>query len=162
MDHLWSPWRYTYVSQTAVAGGCIFCLAAAEEQRDEENFVVHRGTRNYILLNRYPYTNGHVLIAPYAHLATLEESPAETLSELILLTRAAEKHLRATYNAGGLNIGMNLGQCAGAGIAGHIHMHVLPRWPGDVSFMTSISETRVVPEDLQVTYEKLRRLEWQP
>lgn len=155
MDHLWSPWRYRYITGGAPAGGCVFCLKAADGH-DEENFVVARGRHNYALLNLYPYTNGHLLIAPYAHLAQLEDLPREAAAELMAITQDAVRALRAVYRPEGLNCGMNLGACAGAGVAGHLHMHVLPRWGGDVSFMTSIGETRVLPEELPVTWQRLR------
>jgi len=153
MDLLWSPWRYRYVSQPP-SGQCIFCLKAAE-QNDPENYVLCRAPRNFILLNIYPYTNGHLMIAPYQHVATLAEADPATLEEMIRLARLAEASLRQVYRARGLNIGMNIGECAGAGVAGHIHMHVLPRWPGDVSFLTTVGETRVIPEDLATTYRRL-------
>ena len=156
MDHLWSPWRYSYVSKAEPAGVCLFCQKSSE-RKDEENFIVHRGQGNFIILNLYPYTTGHVMIAPYAHVATIEETPEATLVEMILLARQAEKHLRAIYRPQGLNVGMNVGECAGAGVAGHIHLHVLPRWPGDVNFMTATGETRVLPEDLGLTFEKLSK-----
>ena len=155
MDRLWSPWRYSYVTKQS-GSGCIFCDKAASTN-DESDFVVYRGRRNFVILNLFPYTAGHLMIAPYEHVATLIDAPDETLAEMMLLTRDAERHLRSVYDAGGLNIGMNLGACAGAGIAGHIHMHALPRWPGDVNFMTAVGETRVLPEDLHTTWEKLSR-----
>ena len=156
MDHLWSPWRYTYVSQASPSDPCIFCEKASEG-RDAESYVVHRGRKNFVLLNVYPYTTGHLMIAPYEHVATLEQTSEETLAELMVLTRIAEQRLRAVYHPQGLNIGMNVGECAGAGVAGHIHMHVLPRWPADSNFMTTVAETRVLPETLDATYAKLLR-----
>jgi ATP adenylyltransferase len=156
MDTLWSPWRYQYVSTAGPADECIFCKKAAE-RNDEENFVVHRGRLNFVILNLYPYTTGHLMIAPYAHVAALEAAGSETLAEMMELTRLAERHLHAVYRPKGLNVGMNIGECAGAGIAGHIHMHVLPRWPADANFMTTIGETRVLPEDLRTTCEKLAK-----
>ncbi len=153
MDRLWSPWRYRYVSQES-ADGCIFCEKAAE-QRDDENFIVYRGERNFVILNLYPYTTGHLMIAPYEHVATLEEAAEETLLEMMRLTRLADRSLRAAYKPRGINLGMNVGECAGAGVAGHIHMHVLPRWPADANFMTTVGETRVLPEDLPTTYRRL-------
>jgi ATP adenylyltransferase len=154
MDYLWSPWRFRYVTTAGAGDECIFCVKAAEPN-DEENLVVHRGERNFVILNLYPYTTGHLMIAPYEHAATLEGTAEETLAEMMRLTRLSEKHLRAVYRPRGLNIGMNIGECAGAGIAGHIHMHVVPRWPADANFMTIIGETRVLPEDLKTTYRKL-------
>jgi ATP adenylyltransferase len=155
MDHLWSPWRYQYIANTVPSEGCIFCLKSAGE--DRANLIVYRGELNFVVLNLYPYTSGHLMIASYAHIPTLEQADEETFAEMSRLTRKAERHLRAEYKAPGFNIGMNIGVCAGAGVAGHIHMHVLPRWPGDVSFMTTIGETRVLPEDLDTTWQRLRR-----
>jgi len=154
MDHLWSPWRYQYVSKTDAERECIFCAKSAANE-DRENFVVHRGLYNFVLLNIFPYTAGHLMVVPYRHIATLEEADPATLGELASMTRLAEICLRKTYQAPGYNVGMNIGSSAGAGIAGHLHMHALPRWPGDVNFMTAIAETRVLPEDLAVSYEKL-------
>ena len=154
MDHLWSPWRYQYISKADEPAGCIFCVKP-EENRDEQNYLVHRGNHCFVLLNLYPYTSGHLMIAPYEHVATLEAAPEEAALEMIRLTRAAEAHLRRIYRAEGVNLGMNIGKCAGAGVAGHIHMHVLPRWTGDANFMSTIGETRVLPEDLEDTYRKL-------
>ncbi len=158
MDYLWSPWRYQYLSTAPVAGGpaCIFCQKAAEH-RDAENLIVWRGKLNFVLLNLYPYTSGHLMVAPYQHVGRLEEADPETVTELMLTVRTAVRHLTDVYHPDGQNLGMNLGSAAGAGIAGHIHMHVLPRWFGDANFMTTVGETRVLPEDLQVTYQKLSR-----
>jgi ATP adenylyltransferase len=154
MDHLWSPWRYKYVSSASPQDPCLFCRAAAEPD-DKKNHVLWRAERSFALLNRYPYTSGHLMIAPYAHVATLEQADPRDLEEVIRLAQRAEAALRTVYKPGGFNLGFNIGQCAGAGVAGHIHMHVLPRWTGDVSFMTTIGETRVLPEDLDSTYGKL-------
>ncbi len=155
MDRLWTPWRFTYVSRAEPQSPCIFCDKAAAAS-DAESFVVYRGRHSFVLLNIFPYNNGHMMIAPYEHAATLGETSRDALQEIIELTRLAEKHLLAIYKPLGINIGMNIGECAGAGVAGHIHMHVLPRWPGDAGFMTTVSETRVIPEDLRVSWEKLR------
>lgn len=154
MDHLWSPWRYRYVSKADSPAGCVLC-DKIEQNDDRANLVLFRGRHCFVILNLFPYTTGHLMIVPYAHVSTMEDAPAGSLEEMMDLTRAASRHLRAVYKPTGLNIGMNIGECAGAGIAGHIHMHVLPRWPGDVSFMTSIAETRVLPEDLHTTYQRL-------
>lgn len=156
MDHLWSPWRYQYVSSAPATDECIFCQKAADKN-DAENFVVWRGRRNFVLLNLYPYTSGHLMVAPYEHVALLGDASAETVTELMLIARQSEKHLRDVYRPEGLNIGMNIGRAAGAGIAGHIHLHVLPRWTADANFMTTVGETRIVPEDIHITYEKLSR-----
>lgn len=154
MDRLWSPWRYRYVSTANPAHACIFCAKAAED-RDQENLILFRGRLHYVLLNLFPYTTGHLMIAPYRHVANLEDLTPEEAAELMDLTRAAAAHLRRIYRPQGLNLGMNLGECAGAGIAGHLHMHVLPRWMGDANFMTTIAETRVMPEELPETWRKL-------
>jgi ATP adenylyltransferase len=156
MDYLWSPWRYQYVSKSGPASGCIFCVKSSE-QRDDENYVVHRAARNFVILNIYPYSTGHLMIAPYEHLATLGAAEEEVAAEMMQLARQAEIHLREIYRPQGLNLGMNVGESAGAGVPGHIHMHVLPRWVGDTNFMTTVGETRVLPESLPVTYQKLRK-----
>ncbi|MBL8176715.1 MAG: HIT domain-containing protein [Bryobacterales bacterium] len=154
MDRLWSPWRYRYVSNAGTEPGCVLC-AKHQSGDDRGNLVLFRGAACFVILNLYPYTTGHLMVVPYAHVSTLEDAPGESVAEMMQLTQAASRHLRAVYRPQGLNIGMNIGECAGAGIAGHIHMHVLPRWPGDVNFMTSIAETRVLPEDLDTTYSRL-------
>ena len=159
MDRLWTPWRYRYISHADPSDGCIFCIKAAQD-KDKENYILYRGKSNFILLNLFPYTNGHLMIAPYLHVATLGDAPAEVLAEIMALTQRAEVNLREVYHPHGLNLGMNIGESAGAGVAGHIHMHVLPRWTGDANFMSTIGETRVLPEELPVTYEKLARLKW--
>jgi len=157
MDHLWSPWRYRYLQHPGEPDtGCIFCQKAAEH-RDAENYVVHRGARNFVILNLYPYTTGHLMVVPYEHVPSLTAAAPETLSEMMALAQRAEGALGRIYKPHGLNVGMNLGEAAGAGIAGHIHMHVLPRWRGDANFMSTIGETRVIPEELPVTYEKMLR-----
>lgn len=154
MDHLWSPWRYSYISQGQSPSGCVFCAIAAETN-DEANYVVHRGAFNFALLNLYPYTSGHLMVVPYEHTAMLESAREQTAVEMFLLVREAERHVRTVYRPEGVNIGMNIGSCAGAGVAGHIHMHILPRWTGDANFMSTVGETRVLPEDLTATYQKL-------
>jgi ATP adenylyltransferase len=159
MDRLWTPWRYRYISKADPSTGCIFCIKAGENN-DAENYILHRGKLNFILLNLFPYTNGHLMIAPYQHVPTMEETPEETLAEMMRFTRRAEANLRAVYRPDGLNIGMNIGTSAGAGVAGHIHMHAVPRWTGDANFMSTVGETRVLPEELPVTYEKLSKLPW--
>jgi ATP adenylyltransferase len=155
MDYLWTPWRYQYMTTAGGAGECVFC-AAGKWPDDRESLVVHRATHNFVILNRFPYTSGHIMIVPFQHVATLEDMPDEALTELILLARDSEKHLRGIYRPEGLNLGLNIGKSAGAGIASHLHMHALPRWSGDTNFMTVVGETRVLPEDLAVTWERLR------
>jgi ATP adenylyltransferase len=155
MDRLWSPWRYRYVNAGPAPMGCIFCQKAALGQ-DEENLVVYRGRHCYVLLNLYPYTNGHLMIAPYAHVDSLAAAPEAAAAEMMELARSAETALRRVYRPGGINLGMNLGECAGAGVAGHIHLHVLPRWFGDANFLSVVGETRVLVEELPVTWRRLR------
>ena len=147
MDYLWSPWRYQYVQKNIPETGCVFCRT--------HELVVFRGKLNFVVLNLYPYTTGHLMVVPYEHIGSLDAAPAETLQEMILLAQQAQRHLAAIYKPTGFNLGMNLGESAGAGIADHIHLHVLPRWSGDTSFITTVSETRVLPEELSVTHQKL-------
>lgn len=137
------------------AGRCIFCDAAASSA-DQDNLVVYRGELTFVMLNRYPYTSGHLMIVPYVHVPRLVDVSSETAGELIALTRRSEEILERVYHPDGLNLGMNLGQAAGAGVESHIHMHVLPRWDGDANFMTSIGNTRIIPETLLDTYAKLK------
>lgn len=155
MDYLWTPWRYRYVTDPAKDEGCIFC--AALKLDDAKSFIVFRGKKNFIILNRYPYTTGHVMIVPFAHVAELAECDTPTLTEMMELAQRVQRALAANYKPEGYNLGMNLGRCAGAGVTGHLHLHVLPRWNGDTNFMSAVAETRIEPEDLAVTYEKLRR-----
>jgi ATP adenylyltransferase len=156
---VWSPWRYQYVSSAGSVplgkDDCFFCRSAADSAEDAANLVVLRGERSFVLLNRYPYSTGHLMIAPYAHVATLAGTDVATLEEMMRLAQRCESALRRVYRPDGLNFGFNIGQAAGAGVAGHIHMHGLPRWSGDTSFMTTVGETRVLPEDLATTRGKL-------
>jgi ATP adenylyltransferase len=155
MYYLWTPWRFTYIADTAKNDRCIFCDLLAEGD-DEKSLIVLRGEKNYVVLNRFPYTSGHVMIVPYTHVADLSGCDNETLSEMMQLARRVQVALAAAYKPEGYNLGMNLGRCAGAGITGHLHLHVLPRWTGDSNFMTVVGETRIEPEDLATTYRKLR------
>jgi ATP adenylyltransferase len=155
-DVLFAPWRYEYlVSEKPV--GCIFCEAAASPD-DDASLVVYRGRRVFALLNRFPYTNGHVMVAPVTHEAWFSDSSAETLTELIALVARTQAILVAEYRTDGLNVGVNFGSAAGAGIAGHYHVHAVPRWAGDTNFMTVAGDVRVVPEELSVTRRRLAAL----
>jgi ATP adenylyltransferase len=158
MDYIWTPWRYQYMKDAArnERAECIFCDAAQRED-DAETLVVYRGAKTFIILNRFPYTSGHVMIVPYAHVAELSGCDGETLSEMMQLTPRVEAALRTNYRPDGMNLGMNLGRAAGAGVIGHLHLHVLPRWFGDSNFMTVAGETRVHPEELKTTYERMRK-----
>jgi ATP adenylyltransferase len=153
---LFAPWRYEYLVSDK-SGGCIFCDAAASKD-DEGKLVVHRGRRVFVLLNRYPYTNGHVMVAPYAHDAWLSDSDRETQAELIATVATAQRILVSHYRTDGLNVGINFGSAAGAGVAHHYHVHVVPRWAGDTNFMTVTGDVRVVPENLEDTRRKLAPL----
>ena len=155
-DVLFTPWRYEYLVSEKPSE-CIFCAAAASEDL-EGSLVVYRGKRVFVLLNRYPYTNGHVMVAPYAHEEWLSDSAGETLHELIATVARAQKILVAEYRTDGLNVGLNFGSAAGAGVAGHYHVHVVPRWSGDTNFMTVASGVRVVPEELGATLRRLTPL----
>lgn len=157
MDYLWTPWRYRYMAEAAgKQTGCIFC-SALEKNDDAESLIVSRGKKNFVILNRYPYTSGHVMIVPYTHVPDLKSCDAETLAEMMFLAQRMEGALAAAYKPDGFNLGMNLGRAAGAGVTGHVHLHALPRWIGDANFMSVVSETRVEPEDLRTTYDKLRK-----
>jgi ATP adenylyltransferase len=156
MDYLWSPWRYRYISQVDKIEGCPFCnILKSDPANDRNNLVLYRGKNNFILLNLYPYTTGHMLVTPYAHVGTLDAAPAETLVEMMELAQRLQLALHDTYHPEGYNLGMNLGKVAGAGVADHIHLHILPRWGGDTNFMTVVAEARVQPEELLTTYDKL-------
>lgn len=153
MDRLWSPWRYRYVSRAGASADCVFC--GKPKQSDDEALILFRGRRNYVILNLFPYTTGHLMVVPYEHSATLEDLHSETAIEMMTLAQRAVACLKRVYKPEGLNLGMNLGECAGAGIAEHLHMHVLPRWTGDANFMTTVGETRVMPEDLGDTWRRM-------
>lgn len=157
MDYLWTPWRYRYMAEAhKQEGGCIFCQALAASD-DAKSLIVFRAQKTFIILNRYPYTNGHVMIVPYAHVGDLSAADPEALAEMMRLAQRVQTALTGAYHPEGFNLGMNLGRAAGAGVVGHIHLHVLPRWCGDANFMTVTGETRVEPEELATTYEKLHR-----
>ncbi len=157
MEKLFSPWRLRYVSSgRRKVQGCVFCHAV-RGRADRKNLILLRGERNFVILNKYPYNNGHLMIVPFAHLATLEEASPGTLDEMMRLAVRCEAALRNTYRPSGINLGMNLGRSAGAGIEGHYHLHIVPRWDGDTNYMTVVAGTRVIPEALKVTYRRLRR-----
>ena len=136
---------------------CIFCAAQKNPADDEKNYVLYRGAHNFVILNLYPYISGHLMIAPFAHIGEFDSAPKEVTDEMMDLAKRCETALREVYHPEGFNLGMNLGRAAGAGIADHIHMHIMPRWVGDANFMTTVGETRVLPEDLSITYRKLRK-----
>lgn len=157
MRYLTAPWRADYVRRTSSPKGCVFC-DALKSGDDRAAAVLWRGRRNFVLLNRFPYTPGHLMIAPNRHLADFDAARPEERSELADLLAAALRVLRRAYGPQGFNTGMNLGPSAGAGVAGHYHLHVVPRWTGDANFMPLVAETRVFIEDLDTTFQKLRPL----
>jgi len=182
MDHLWTPWRFAYVttadsatragvpaSLSAWAGDhhCVFCNLIASidhaiangmaaDEAEAAGGLILRGKHCFVCLNAFPYTSGHVMAMPYAHLDRLALLPAEAAHELIDLAQLTERALERLYHPQGFNLGMNLGQAAGAGVAGHLHLHAMPRWSGDTNFMTTVAETRILPEDLATTWSRMR------
>jgi ATP adenylyltransferase len=154
MDYLWTPWRYAYVSSAGKSPACVFC-EAVKSGDDARAAIVYRGEHCFIILNAYPYTPGHVMVVPYAHLDELQKLPAEAAHEMMGLSQRMETVLRELYHPDGINLGMNIGKAAGAGIAGHIHMHVLPRWVADANFLSVVGETRILPETLDVTWKRI-------
>jgi ATP adenylyltransferase len=155
---IWAPWRLKYVkgAKDDAGGECIFCAKPGEgPEHDQENLIVHRGERCYVILNRFPYTNGHLMIAPYAHVATLPAVDSDTVAEMMTLAQKGMTVLEAIYSPQGYNVGFNQGRVAGAGFEHHIHMHVVPRWGGDTNFMPVLADTRVMPQSLEQSYEAL-------
>ncbi len=154
---IWAPWRLTYVkdAEKDTEEGCIFCSKPSEDD-DEANFIVHRGERCFVILNTFPYTNGHLMVAPYEHIGTLPELDAGTVAEMMALAQRSMRKLEEAYSPHGYNVGFNQGRVAGAGFEHHIHMHVVPRWGGDTNFMPVLADTRVMPQSLEQTYEALR------
>lgn len=157
MQRLWSPWRSKYIASgvDSQATECVFCRIAANPDQDATNFVIHRGEHAFVVLNLYPYITGHLMVVPYRHASELDAIAKEITDEMMDLTKRAQTALRAVYSPSGFNMGMNLGSAAGAGIADHLHIHLLPRWSGDTNFMTTVGEARVLPEALEETYLKL-------
>ena len=157
MEILFTPWRYPYLTspKSEKSEGCIFC-SAATSIRTRDTLTLYRNGQALVMLNRYPYTNGHLMVAPIAHEARLFESSDDSLRALIRLTAESQRILSDVYHPDGFNIGMNFGQVAGAGVADHYHLHIVPRWSGDSNFMTVTARTRLVPEELEVTFDKLQ------
>ena len=158
MDYLWTPWRYAYITtaDTSTSGqDCIFC-SLLRLGDDEKALIVHRAEHNFVILNAFPYTSGHSMIVPYDHVDRLHKLPQPAAVEMMELAQHLEAAFHDLYHPDGVNVGMNVGKAAGAGIAGHIHMHALPRWVADANFMTVIGETRVLPEALTTTYQRLK------
>jgi ATP adenylyltransferase len=156
MDYLWSPWRMKYIMDKEKSSECVFCDALLRQ--DDENFLIlHRGIKAFIMLNRYPYTSGHLMVLPYIHVPTYEDLDVETRSEIMELINLATSLLRKTYHPDAFNMGANIGEDAGAGIAPHLHFHLVPRWRGDSNFMAVTSYTRVLPEDLKESFQRLKQ-----
>jgi len=159
MERLWTPWRYEYVSSVGKVSGCILCAAiSGDPEFDADTLVLFRGRHNYVIINKYPYSSGHLMVAPYVHVADLRSSSSEQIGEMMRLAQACETILVKAYGPEGFNIGMNIGKAAGAGVVDHQHLHVVPRWIGDASFMSSTADTRVIPETPDGTYVRLRPL----
>jgi len=155
MDRLWTPWRLTYVTEAAEhTDECIFCGAVARLATDP--LVVHAGRETFVILNKYPYNNGHLMVVPRRHVGWLSELQDAERDELMALTQQAERALESVYHPHGFNMGLNLGKPAGAGVLGHLHMHVVPRWNGDTNFISVVGETRVLPEEMTVTSARLK------
>jgi ATP adenylyltransferase len=159
LDHLWSPWRLDYITGPKDNSTCVFCRHAEEARNNPDNpdsLVLTTGTHAYVVLNRYPYNNGHLMVVPSRHTSTLTKLSVDELHELMLLTQRSEQALRDAYPPEGINVGINIGKAAGAGIEEHLHIHLVPRWNGDTNFMTVTGQTRVLPEDLPSTAKRLR------
>ena len=156
-DYIWAPWRLKYVTDASKDSEdeCIFCTKPAEDD-DVENLIVRRGESCFVILNLYPYTNGHLMIAPFEHVGRIQDIPAETTTEMMALSQQAISVLQAKYEPHEFNVGFNQGRVAGAGVEHHIHMHVVPRWGGDTNFMPVLADTRVMPQTLEQTYEALK------
>jgi len=152
MDRIWAPWRMEYIEGHSDSSECLFC----ELPNSDDNLIMHRGEKAYVVLNRYPYTNGHLMVVPYVHQASIENLEDSTLLEVMNLSSRAVAVLRATYGATAFNLGVNIGKAGGAGVVHHVHMHVLPRWAGDTNFMATTAETRVIPERLDETFSRLK------
>ena len=145
----------TYIENHEKEDGCVFCNAQAKAD-SAENLIAFRGSNAYVILNRYPYTSGHLMVIPFVHKPNLEELDSETRAEMIELTSRCSTVLRKIYRTESFNVGMNIGEAAGAGVVGHVHIHIVPRWAGDTNFMSSVGETRVLPEALEDTYKRVR------
>jgi ATP adenylyltransferase len=157
MERMWSPWRHEYVTGASQKPGCVLCDALSGKD-EEKSLVVHVSERNFVVMNLFPYNAGHVMVAPARHVGSLSEATAEELSDMMGLARKLEGVLAKAYRPDGINVGMNLGRSAGAGVADHIHLHLVPRWTGDTNFMTVVADTRVIPEDPVVARNRLREL----
>ena len=155
MKQLWAPWRLAFIEQVSHGSGCIFCEKPANHQ-DGKTFILWRGRHSFVLMNIYPYNNGHLLIAPYRHIGALEDLPETVVLDMLRLVQRSIKAIRKAYAPEGFNIGVNQGKVAGAGIEHHIHLHIVPRWSSDTNFMPLLGETRVLPQHLKASYTRLK------
>jgi ATP adenylyltransferase len=155
MEQLWAPWRMQYIAKADHVEGCIFCVFPSEEN-DEERLILERGEHTFIILNAFPYTNGHLMVTPYRHTADLNDLDDEEMLEMLAMTRRGVNLLKKAFKPDGFNIGINMGRVGGAGIADHIHIHIVPRWSGDTNFMPVIADVRVIPESLSAVYCALK------
>jgi ATP adenylyltransferase len=155
LEIIWTPWRYEYVNSVDEREGCIFC-DKPEDENDRENLIVFRGERCFAILNLFPYTTGHIMIAPYLHTGTIEELEPETLTEMMVLAKRSMSAIREAFGPDGFNLGINISRVAGAGIKDHVHLHLVPRWAGDSNFMAVIAETRVLPRTLEDVWLALK------
>lgn len=153
MKVLWAPWRMDYILSDKTQG-CIFC-ELPKQDRDRENLILYRSSHNFVIMNRYPYNNGHIMVVPYLHFSTLDGLTDEILLDFMKVTQHATQSIKKAFMPEGFNIGINIGKIAGAGMEEHVHLHMVPRWAGDTSFMTVFDEVRVVPEHIMGTYDKL-------
>ncbi len=156
MNHLWSPWRMEYIENNTKVDGCIFCLLQKVED-GPENLIAYRGNYSFVILNRYPYTSGHLMVVPFEHRANLEELDSETRAEMMELTTRCMTVLRKIYRPQAFNMGANIGEAAGAGVKEHVHIHIVPRWAGDTNFMSVVGEARVLPESLESTFARVKQ-----
>ena len=157
MEALWAPWRLDYVKGAKPVSECVFCVAPTRDDAlDREHGVIGYGEHGYVILNRYPYTNGHVLVVPFAHESEIDQLDEAVQVDLHRLLMRAVRMIKAAYGCPGLNIGLNMGSAAGAGIASHLHYHVVPRWPGDTNFMPVVGGAKVIPESLEAVYDRLK------
>jgi len=155
--NIWAPWRVEYIDALAEgADDCFLCRCRDEKDNDEKNLLLWRGRRSFAILNRFPYTGGHSMVAPLEHVAELAELDGETMREMMELLRDLQRVLARTIRAEGFNIGMNIGRCAGAGLPGHLHVHIVPRWRGDTNFMPVFGKVHVIPTSLELLYAQLR------
>lgn len=156
MKRMSTPWRRKYIEGHVKEDGCVFCNALAKKQDSHKNLIVHRGQRAFVIVNLFPYTNGHLMVAPYDHLPSLDLLDAETRAEMMELVSQTIVILKKVYRPHAFNVGANIGKAAGAGVPDHVHMHIVPRWTGDSNFMSVIAETRTLPETIEETYKRVR------